>query len=1125
MFKDILKIKIIIIAFFLISKTSLASIDDYEEVFKQHFIDNNIPKTMHESFKKCAYYYLMEFNPEIAIPNCELLLDLTTKKYGSNDYQVIELHFYLGDMYFRIQNFSKALEYIKYALPINEELYPQNIYNTILGHNVLINVYVSKLERDKALLSVNKLLLLLANEKNSQAFDDVFYGLPTYEIKLNLLMYGLSALSSNYDNVVAEKYLSEAKIIIDQFNFEINNYAKVLYYNNYGLYLSNNKKLEQALQEYKKALNLADQIAKEWNLEFSPDLHPNLWGNIALLYTNLGEYKDARDLLKKAEKKIINIEGEKSVTLFINYHNQGSNFLNEGNLNQAILYFNKALNIAEYYHDFSEKTKIQTLINLAATYLRAGDTMNANSIDIKISKLLTKDDYIMLQLDYKKFKSELLQSENKYDEATNLINEIIKQSEVVWGPNSLQVAENLHRLTMNYYFLGDTEQIIKYGKQTLERFKFTENSMTSDFAEIHIMLGEAYHLLYIQSLINNTNIEEHYTEAFFNFNEAYNYFSLRKDQTFNYVQNINLGSGLLHLKNDFKRAHEMDKEILDMIVKVTQIKNDENYKQFTKSIIQKSYQSILQDTLGRTIDVWMSNQDNFVENYEFRNHAFKIAQLINANKIDNSLHKMSLRVLAQSKELEELIFNKSQNNIQIENLSITLNKLKTGEVENRNIDKEENILNSIKKLENNNEKIDIIINNQHNNYLNVTNNNVYELEELYDNLDKDEALLYFVSDISATASFLIKNDGIWEYRSDKDINDFSNNINKLRNSLNLLDVYSYDDLEPFPIESSQNIYKEIIEPFESQLENVEHLFIVPTGKLHSIPFAALVDNSFDDLMNVNYDQLPWLINSHSISILPSVNSLKIFRSVNQKNNETQLETFVGIGNPKFRREKNNISEIEISFNQLFSKGALADVKLINDFAELPETEKELRLMGNNFKENKRIILTREEANESKIKSMDLSKSDVIVFSTHAVINGEIENDEPGLILSPPLVASEENDGILTMSEILSLKLNADFVILSACNTASGENNYSEPLSGLARAFFFAGAKSLLVSNWAVESQSTFELTTTMFDNLRNKNVSRSEALRNSMRALINNEENEYYSHPVFWAPFILIGDR
>ena len=192
---------------------------------------------------------------------------------------------------------------------------------------------------------------------------------------------------------------------------------------------------------------------------------------------------------------------------------------------------------------------------------------------------------------------------------------------------------------------------------------------------------------------------------------------------------------------------------------------------------------------------------------------------------------------------------------------------------------------------------------------------------------------------------------------------------------------------------------------------------------------------------------------------------------------------------------------------------------------MPETEEELKLMSLNFDENNRTILTREDANETQIKNMDLSNSDVIVFSTHAVINGEIENDEPGLILSPPTTASEENDGILTMSEILQLKLNADFVILSACNTASGENNYSEPLSGLARAFFFAGAKSMLVSNWAVESQSTFELTTTMFDNLREKDTTRSEALQNSMRALINSEENKYYSHPVFWAPFILIGDR
>ena len=182
-------------------------------------------------------------------------------------------------------------------------------------------------------------------------------------------MYGLSALTSNYDNKVAEKYLFEAQQIINEYNFELNDYVKTLFYNNYGSDLSNNKKLEESLEQYQKALRFADNFADQMSIEYHPDLHPNLWGNIANLYSNLGEYENSTELLKKAADKIIKAEGNKSVNLFINYHNQGSNFLQEGDLNNAIIYFNNALNIAEYYHDFSEKTKLQTLINLAAAYL------------------------------------------------------------------------------------------------------------------------------------------------------------------------------------------------------------------------------------------------------------------------------------------------------------------------------------------------------------------------------------------------------------------------------------------------------------------------------------------------------------------------------------------------------------------------------------------------------------------------------------------------------------------------------------------------------------------------------------------------------------------------------------
>ena len=131
-------------------------------------------------------------------------------------------------------------------------------------------------------------------------------------------------------------------------------------------------------------------------------------------------------------------------------------------------------------------------------------------------------------------------------------------------------------------------------------------------------------------------------------------------------------------------------------------------------------------------------------------------------------------------------------------------------------------------------------------------------------------------------------------------------------------------------------------------------------------------------------------------------------------------------------------------------------------------------------------------------------------------------DEPGIILSPPDISSEENDGLLTASEIAEMELNADLVILSACNTAAGINDdiTSEGLTGLAKSFFYAGAKELLVSNWRVADEYAARLTTGMLDHLTTKeNATKAEALQYSINELI--DEN---LHPIFWAPFMLVGD-
>ena len=166
---------------------------------------------------------------------------------------------------------------------------------------------------------------------------------------------------------------------------------------------------------------------------------------------------------------------------------------------------------------------------------------------------------------------------------------------------------------------------------------------------------------------------------------------------------------------------------------------------------------------------------------------------------------------------------------------------------------------------------------------------------------------------------------------------------------------------------------------------------------------------------------------------------------------------------------------------------------------------------------------REEATETKVKNIPLNKSKVLAFATHGLLSGELEGlAEPALVLTPPINPTDQDDGLLKASEVAQLKLDADLVILSACNTASADKPGAKGLSGLAKAFFFAGARALLVSHWPVESNAARALTTNMFQRLEaNPLMGRAEALRQSMMTLANKPET---AHPFFWAPFVVVGE-
>ena len=151
---------------------------------------------------------------------------------------------------------------------------------------------------------------------------------------------------------------------------------------------------------------------------------------------------------------------------------------------------------------------------------------------------------------------------------------------------------------------------------------------------------------------------------------------------------------------------------------------------------------------------------------------------------------------------------------------------------------------------------------------------------------------------------------------------------------------------------------------------------------------------------------------------------------------------------------------------------------------------------------------------------------IVYFATHGLVAGDVKGlAEPSLVLSIPRQPTELDDGLLTASEVAQLKLNADWVVLSACNTIAGDRPGAEALSGLARSFFYAGARALRVSHWAVDSEAATRLAISTFDRLKAEpKMGRAEALRQAMLAYLNDASSPRNAYPAFWAPFALIGE-
>ena len=232
----------------------------------------------------------------------------------------------------------------------------------------------------------------------------------------------------------------------------------------------------------------------------------------------------------------------------------------------------------------------------------------------------------------------------------------------------------------------------------------------------------------------------------------------------------------------------------------------------------------------------------------------------------------------------------------------------------------------------------------------------------------------------------------------------------------------------------------------------------------------------------------------------------------------------GTSDPPAEAERRSVTR---PASRYFRDGNAAQAEL-RDLPRLPGTRAEGIALVKKLGGDGTSVLFGRDASETRLRQLDadgsLRRARVVAFSTHGLVAGELKNlSQPALALSlPGTGADPDDDGLLTSSEAATLHLNADWVLLSACNTASPDGGNAEGLSGLARAFLFAGARSLLVSHWRVSDAATAVIIGGLFDAGRGQ-ASKAQALRRASLAVLDDATDPEFSDPASWAPFVVIG--
>ncbi|MGD8743075.1 MAG: CHAT domain-containing protein [Granulosicoccaceae bacterium] len=875
-------------------------------------------------------------------------------------------------------------------------------------------------------------------------------------------------------------------------------YQRATILNNLGKTHRRLEQFELARKLFRHALEKSEQIQ---TLEAIPDARGNVQlaslNGLATLALSEGQYNTSADYAEQATQVGESL-ARPDMRLLANAHNNlGAALLSAGKLVQAEAPLRKGLEINEQFLRPGHPLLAPMLNNLGNLYqnLERYDDASAyleRSIRIQEQSLGAQHPDIATALNNL---GDIYRLARQYDRAEQAFQRVLDIYTSTLGKSHSYVGRTLNNLAVVYSDQGHSSKSLEYHERALK----IEAAALGD-SHPSVLLSMKNVATSYSDLGRHAEADDMYARVLQGYENAYG------DEHPFIMLALRDHAESKRLRNKSDEALALLRRATHIYQSTATLLNQDNDKESLRR--QKELRPVFISHLGAISDVIAKRH---ADNSSLIPESFEVGQLAHASSTAAAVAQMAVRYGADDSALGKLVREQQETNKQWQQLNERYTEILKTPADER----DDALANKLRKeLQMSGQRIRAIgarIQQDFPGYAELTSPRPVALAEFQNLLKTDDALVSYVIGNQHSYVWVITRSQAAMYRLDINRRGIESAVTTLRDAV---DPYSPSGIGNFDHRLAHDLYQRIFLPVEQHLDGIRHVFVVADGALQSLPPALLVSAK-----PVDGQPPAWLIKNYAFTVLPSASTLKALKRFAGKSHAAK--PFSGIGDPLLNGHPGAHRGAKLP--AMFDERGIADVDTVRTLAPLPETANELKTMATILGAGNEELRLRKQATESRIKQADLSAYRVLAFATHGLVAGDLEQiQEPALVLTPPASGTRADDGLLTASEIARLNLNADLVILSACNTAATDGSPgADGLSGLTKAFIYAGSRSLLVSHWPVASEPTVQLTTGLLQSAKSSGLrDNAEALRQSMLHLM---ARPGYEHPVFWAPFVMVG--